>query len=74
MKHTINVKSGSKKGPLIISEPTGELSVFLRERAVSGRANKALITLLSDYFEVPKTKINIIYGQKSRKKIIEISD
>ena len=37
-----------------------------------GKANKALIELLADYFSVPKTSVRIIRGQKGRRKLIEI--
>ncbi len=37
-----------------------------------GKANKALIELLADYFSVPKTSVKIIRGQTGRRKLIEI--
>ncbi len=37
-----------------------------------GKANKSLITLLSAHFDVPKSAIMIVRGDKSRLKIIEI--
>jgi len=37
-----------------------------------GKANKALIELLADYFSVPKSSVRIIRGQTGRKKLIEI--
>lgn len=37
-----------------------------------GKANKALIDLLADYYGVPKTSILIVRGPTDRLKIIEI--
>ena len=37
-----------------------------------GKANKALIELLANYFSVPKTSVKIIRGQTGRRKLIEI--
>ncbi len=37
-----------------------------------GKANKALIELLANYFSVPKTSVKIIRGQKGRRKLIEV--
>ncbi len=37
-----------------------------------GKANKALIELLANYFSVPKSSVRIIRGQTSRKKLIEV--
>jgi len=50
------------------------LIAWVREPAKNGKANQALISLLSDFLGVPKTLINIIHGQKSRKKIMEIEN
>ncbi|OGG87040.1 hypothetical protein A3B87_02185 [Candidatus Kuenenbacteria bacterium RIFCSPHIGHO2_02_FULL_39_13] len=38
-----------------------------------GKANQAVIKLLSKELAIPKSKISIIKGKKSREKIIEIS-
>ncbi|MBR6964767.1 DUF167 domain-containing protein [Candidatus Saccharibacteria bacterium] len=71
MIYQITVKTGSKKGPLV--EKTGDgLTIFLREKPHDGEANAALIKLLADYFDVPKTSIVIKSGAKSHHKIIEI--
>ena len=65
------VKPGSSKGPLI--ERDGEVfTVYIRERAVDGAANSALIKLLADYFEVPKSSVSIKRGHKGRTKILEL--
>jgi uncharacterized protein (TIGR00251 family) len=41
---------------------------------VDGKANKALITLLSKQFKIPKKDIQIISGEKSRNKRIRINN
>lgn len=74
MKIAIKVKPGSKKGPIV--QPSlidDKLLVFVREPAVDGKANRAIIKLLADYFEVAKSKVWIVSGLKSRTKIVEIS-
>lgn len=38
-----------------------------------GKANEAVVELLSDYFHVAKSRINIISGITSRNKKIEIT-
>ena len=37
-----------------------------------GKANEALVRLLSDYFGIPKSKILIIKGTTSKYKLVEI--
>lgn len=49
----------------------GSLKVWLRARPKEGEANRALIKLLSDYYDVPKSLINIVSGPTSRNKVVE---
>lgn len=71
MIYTVTVKPGSKKGPLVI-EKGDELTVFLRERPIEGKANIALVKLLAEHFDVAKSQIAIKTGARGRKKIVEI--
>ncbi|MBQ7802336.1 DUF167 domain-containing protein [Candidatus Saccharibacteria bacterium] len=71
MLKTVLVKPGSKKGPKIEENPDGSLTVFLREKAHDGEANAALLKLLADFFDIPKTSMRIKSGVSSRKKIVE---
>ena len=45
-----------------------EIKVSIKSKPESGKANRELLKLLSDYFHVPSDKIKIIQGEKSRKK------
>lgn len=71
MKIGLTVKPNSKKGPLV-EETEGGLVVYVREPAVDGKANTAVVKLLSKYFDVPKTGIRILKGQSGRSKLVEI--
>ncbi len=53
---------------------TSEASFEVRvdEKAIGGRANKRLLEILSKHFNVPKSKILIVKGAKSRDKMVEI--
>ena len=51
----------------------GSLKIKLTVAPVEGKANEALIELLSEYFGVAKSRVRIVKGEKGRKKIIEIS-
>jgi uncharacterized protein (TIGR00251 family) len=74
MQVEVRVKPGSKKGSLVQPSLTGELLVYVREPAIDGKANAAVIKLLADYYDVPKTSITIIRGHTSRTKFIQISE
>ena len=68
----VTVKPGAKH-PLIRESSTG-LIVYVHERAHDGEANIALVKALSNYYNVPKTCIQIKKGVSSRKKVVEISE
>lgn len=71
MRIKVKVKPFSKKNNL---EMIGESQYLahISQAPAEGKANKALIELISDYFDVPKYGVKIIAGFKSRNKIIEI--
>jgi len=46
--------------------------VRVNAKPVNGEANKALIKTLSGHFDVAKSFIRIVKGEKSRNKIVEI--
>lgn len=48
--------------------------VYLTKPAYDGLANEQLIILLADYFKVKKYQVRIARGDKSRNKLVEISD
>jgi len=46
--------------------------VYLTAPAVDGKANKALVAFLSEYYKITKSNISIIKGLKTRHKTIII--
>ena len=72
MDITVRLKPGSKKGPLIQPALDGSLLVYVREPALEGKANKAVIELLADYYDVPKTSVRLTGGHKSKIKNFEL--
>jgi hypothetical protein len=73
MKVNIRIKPNSAKGPLVELQPDGSLVVYVREVAVDGKANDALIKVLARYYNVSKTRVKIIYGTTSKYKLMEIN-
>ena len=71
VKISVKVKPNSKQN---LVEPDGENRYIIRvkEKAIEGRANDAVIALLSKHFGVPKNNITVIMGAKNRNKIIAI--
>jgi uncharacterized protein YggU (UPF0235/DUF167 family) len=66
---TVIAKTNSKKAPFILKNNDGLLTVYVRERPINGRANLAIISLLSDYLNIPKSKIALVRGGKNKEKI-----
>jgi len=56
----------------IIEMPDKSLKIKLSATPIKGKANEALIKLLSKYFNVTKNQIKIKSGLTSRNKILEI--
>ncbi|MFC1808742.1 DUF167 domain-containing protein [Candidatus Omnitrophota bacterium] len=48
------------------------IKVYLRESATDGKANEALRRILAKEYQVAKSYITIVNGERSRNKIIEI--
>ena len=71
MDVVVQVKPGSRKGPLVEQNDTG-ITVYLQQRAVDGQANTALIATLADHFEVSKSRVEIVRGHTSRSKLVRI--
>lgn len=49
-----------------------EYRVSVTQKPVRGAANRAIIMLLAQYFDVPPSLITVIRGATSRKKLIQL--
>jgi uncharacterized protein (TIGR00251 family) len=49
-----------------------EISIGILSEPEKGKANKELIEKISEHFDVPKSNIRIVSGEKSRKKLVEV--
>ncbi|MFH1359939.1 MAG: DUF167 domain-containing protein [Candidatus Omnitrophota bacterium] len=70
MQIDIKVIAGAKKN-LIKKEHDG-FKVYCTAPAQDGKANKLVCELLAQEFHVPKSRIEMIKGLKSRRKTIKI--
>jgi uncharacterized protein (TIGR00251 family) len=64
----VSVKPGSRKGPLVEIGNDGELTIYVRERAVEGMANEAVVKLLAKHFGVTPSRVEMVSGATSRVK------
>jgi uncharacterized protein YggU (UPF0235/DUF167 family) len=68
----VRVKPGSKKGPLVETDADGTLTIYVRDRAVGGAANDAVIRLLADHLGVARSRVQLASSRTARVKRFRI--
>ncbi len=68
---SVSVKPQAKKEG-VTQLSASEYRVSVHAPAHEGKANRAVMELLSKYFSVPKSKVKIIRGETARRKIVSI--
>ena len=72
MSMKINIRAITRSSKNRIEpQPDNSLKVWLKTAPVENKANQELIKMLSDYYKVPKTALNIVKGSTGRYKIVE---
>lgn len=71
MKISVKVKPNAKQEKV---EPIAQNSflVWVKEKPAEGKANQAVIRVLAEYFNVPRSSLSLLKGQKSKEKLFEI--
>lgn len=62
----------NSKKPRIEKDLLGVLHVYVNQPPLDGKANKAVIDALTEYFEVKKNSVLLLSGEKSKNKVFEI--
>ncbi len=57
-----------------IVEENGTLVIRVRDPPEKGKANKRVIELVARYFNVPKSKVEIVKGHTSREKVLKVEN
>jgi len=74
---TIKVTPNAKQ-PLIKTEQLADgsqlLRVYVTMAPEKGKANAAVMKLLSKHLGVPKSKLEVVRGHASREKVIQVSE
>ena len=71
MNILVKAKPKSKKTFVKMISPT-EYIVSVHEPAQQGKANKAIIKALADYFHLKNSEVILIAGETIKKKVFEI--
>ena len=72
MSKTFNIRVTPHAKQNKVIESGGVLRVYTTVAPENGRTNSAVIDLLSDYFDVPKSRIKIQKGLTGRDKVVSI--
>lgn len=72
MNNTICVKVIARAKRNEIKKSNGGFKAYLTTAPVDGKANKALLELLADYFHLKKSQLSIIKGERSKNKVIRV--
>jgi uncharacterized protein (TIGR00251 family) len=72
MKIQVKVKPNSRTEE--VSREGDDFVVKVREPPREGKANRAVITLLAEHFGVPKSRVRILSGFRSKNKVIEVTE
>ena len=68
----VRVKPGSSKGPLVVDEGESGFVVYVREKAIDGKANDGVVSALAEHLKVPRSRITVVRGHTARIKQIAI--
>jgi hypothetical protein len=71
LKISVRVKPNAKQEK---TEKIGErdFSVWVKEKPQEGKANRAVIKALAEYFGIPQADVVLLRGQTAREKCFEI--
>lgn len=73
MKISVKVKPQAKQDK-VEKKSEHAYVVWVKAKAVEGKANQAVVKVLSDYFDIAKSKIVLIKGKRARDKIFEVKE
>lgn len=80
MKIVVKAKTNSKYNQItppqfnLLNDAIPEYRVEVKAKPKDGEANEMIWKLLSKHFNVPKAKIRLISGYKSKIKVFEIGE
>lgn len=63
----------NSRKPRIEKDLLGTLHVYVSKPPQEGKANRAVIEALVEYFGVRRSSVRLVSGEKSKNKIFEVS-
>lgn len=73
MLYQVKTRPEAKKAGIAVGKKGG-LLVQVKSRPVGRQANREVVGLLAQYFQLPESRIRIVRGFHQRSKIVEVND
>jgi uncharacterized protein (TIGR00251 family) len=70
----INVKVVPRARQNSVIQRDGVFVVHTTAPADDGKANAAVIRLIADHYDTPRSRVRILHGQTARHKLVEVLD
>jgi uncharacterized protein len=66
----IKVRPNSRKTE-VVKKSDDSFDVSVRAKPIEGEANEAVLEALSEFLSIPRSRLRLVRGAKSRNKIVE---
>ena len=71
MKIFVSIKPNAKAKKIEKADES-HFKVWVKESPVDGKANLALVKILAGHFDIAPSRVSIVSGHSSNKKVVEI--
>ncbi len=68
----MHVQPGARRSE-VAGRHGDRLKIRIAAPALDGRANEALVAFIADQLRVPKARITLVKGERSREKLLAVS-
>jgi uncharacterized protein YggU (UPF0235/DUF167 family) len=67
----VRVHAGSAKRAVVLKD--GGIHVYTRKKPEKGEANLDVMEIVSEYFRVPKSSVELLRGERAKVKLLRIA-
>jgi uncharacterized protein YggU (UPF0235/DUF167 family) len=71
LRLTVSAKPGRKTSSIEVR--AGTIVVAVRERAIDGRANAAIIDAIAQWLGISRSNVVIVHGSAGRQKFVDVA-
>lgn len=71
---TVHVRPNAKKNEILAWLDDSTVKITVTAAPEKGKANEAVLKILSDHYNIPKTTIKLVHGATTRMKQFSVPD